>query len=144
MRRKVLSPMPNDHINVTPLIDVIMCLIIFFLLCGKFAKDETSARVKIPQSELGQTMTDQQGRLVINVVPPEVGETPDLVIRTTTVKPGDLLAVLTKEKRANPEVKVIIRADKDLAYTYISPVLVACAQANIQNVDFAIQTEGAR
>ena len=54
----------RPQINVTPLIDVIMCLIIFFLLCGKFAKDEASARAKIPQSELGQTMTDQQGRLV--------------------------------------------------------------------------------
>ena len=30
------------EINVTPLIDVIMCLIIFFLLCGQFAKEEAN------------------------------------------------------------------------------------------------------
>ena len=38
---------------------------------------------------------------------------------------------------ANPELKVIIRADKDVTYNYVSPVMVACAQANIQSVDYA-------
>lgn len=146
MRRKGLSPMPSDHINVTPLIDVIMCLIIFFLLCGKFAKDEANAKVKLPQAQLGQQMVDQQGRLVINVVPAEAGggpgAEPEIIVRTKAVRVEELAAYLAKEQKANPELKVIIRADKDVTYNYVSPVMVACAQANIESVDYAIRNSG--
>jgi biopolymer transport protein ExbD len=146
MRRKGLSPMPSDHINVTPLIDVIMCLIIFFLLCGKFAKDEANAKVKLPQAQLGQQMVDQQGRLVINVVPGEAvgggrGDR-EIIVRTKVMRAEELGAYLVREQKANPELKVIIRADKDITYDYVSPVMVACAQANIQSVDYATQNEG--
>lgn len=144
MRRKGLSPMPSDHINVTPLIDVIMCLIIFFLLCGKFAKDEANAKVTLPRAQLGQQMVDQQGRLVINVVPGEGGggAVPEIIVRTRVVRAEELAAYLAKERKANPELKVIIRADKDVTYNYISPVMVACAQANIQSVDYATRNNG--
>jgi biopolymer transport protein ExbD len=142
MRRKGLSPMPSDHINVTPLIDVIMCLIIFFLLCGKFARDEVSQKVKLPQAQLGQQVTDQQGRLVINVVPAEAGAPPEIIVRARPLRAEELAGFLARERMANPELKVIIRADKDVMYNYVSPVLMACAQANIKSVDYATRNNG--
>ncbi len=138
MRRKGLSPMQSDHINVTPLIDVMMCLIIFFLLCGQFAKSESNDKVRIPEAAQGQEMGDQRGRLLINVVP--VGDGKDralIVIREKQVDPDSLTKYLVNERLDNPDVKVIIRADEDLPYSLISPVLVACSQANIQSVNFA-------
>jgi biopolymer transport protein ExbD len=140
MRRKGLEPMHSDHVNVTPLIDVIMCLIIFFLLCGQFAKDEANDRVEVPTAREGLKMTDQRGSLLINVVPlagAGAGAAPDIVVRTESISPDRLAGYLLKEKQANPEVKVIIRADQEIAYNYISPVLVACAQANIKSVNFS-------
>lgn len=143
MRRKGLAPMPSDHINVTPLIDVIMCLIIFFLLCGKFAKDEANAKVKLPEAQLGQQMLDQQGRLVINVVPSEKpGGKPEILLRAKPVRAEELARFLAQERKATPELKVIIRADKEVTYNYISPVMVSCAEANIESVDYAIQNGG--
>jgi len=136
MRRRGLEPMHSDHVNVTPLIDVIMCLIIFFLLCGQFAKEEAIDRVRIPQAGLGLEMADQRGRLLINVVP-NGDNPPDVVIRAEIIRPDNLAGYLVQEKADNPEVKVIIRADQDTPYNYISPVLVACAQANITSVNFA-------
>jgi len=128
--------MHSDHVNVTPLIDVIMCLIIFFLLCGQFAKEEANDRVRIPQADLGLEMADQRGRLLINVVP-NGNAAPDVVIRAEIIRPDNLTGYLLKEKADNPDVKVIIRADQDTPYNFISPVLVACAQANITSVNFA-------
>ena len=53
MRRKRFQPMHTEHVNVTPLIDVIMCLIVFFLLCGQLAREESNDKVQIPRAELG-------------------------------------------------------------------------------------------
>ncbi len=65
--RRGLEPMHDDHVNVTPLIDVIMCLIIFFLVCGTLAAQESNDRVVIPRAKLGQELSEQRDRLVINV-----------------------------------------------------------------------------
>lgn len=129
------------HVNVTPLIDVMMCLIIFFLLCGQFALDEVNDKVEIPTARQGLKMADQRGSLLINVVPGDKAGggsgMPEIVIRTEVVRADRLADYLVKEKMDNPDVKVIIRADQDVPYNFISPVLVACAQANIRSVNFA-------
>jgi biopolymer transport protein ExbD len=147
MKRRGLEPMHSNHVNVTPLIDVIMCLIIFFLLCGQLAKDESSANVRVPRADLGQDMPELQGRLLINLVPrlnadgiPATdSKEPEVFIHGSQVQLDHLTAYLQQEKQENPDVKVVLRADRDLTYDWISPVLVSCAQANIQSVNFSTQ-----
>ena len=60
MRRKGIAPMHDEHVNVTPLIDVIMCLIIFFLCCTTLAKNEVNDKVQIPRAEVGQELPEQR------------------------------------------------------------------------------------
>ncbi len=156
MRRRGLEPMHDDHVNVTPLIDVVMCLIIFFLACSHLAKTEANDRVLIPRAQLGQELPEQRGRLLINILPHarmaegggggapgadtglvNPGEEPDLIIRGRQIPLTDLTAYLRKEKQETPDLKVILRADQDLTYAWISPVLVSCVQANIASVNFS-------
>ena len=148
MRRRGLEPMHDEHVNVTPLIDVMLCLIIFFLLCGQMTKDEFS-KLRVPQADSGQD-TEKRDRLLINLVPRErtaesapapvnPNDQPEIWIRGKQVALADLQAYLKRERLENPEVKVILRADAEIAYAWISPVLVSCAQADIQNVDFATE-----
>jgi len=144
--------MHDEHVNVTPLIDVVMCLIVFFMMVSKLVKDEMVEMV-IPRSTMGLEMEDQQGRLTINVVPPKDKDDNGMEIPVhlrglPTVKlagqdmiTGDgwkaLTARLREERRTNPDLKVILRADENEKYDWIGPVLVACAQADIKNVNFA-------
>ncbi|MCL2646520.1 MAG: biopolymer transporter ExbD [Phycisphaerales bacterium] len=154
MARKGIEPMHDEHVNVTPLIDVVMCLIVFFLMVSKLVKDEMVEMV-IPRANVGLEMEDQMGRLTINVVPPPLkdkdgNEIPEAQrkLMPPTVKmhgqdmiTGDgwkaLTARLRDERRLNPDLKVILRADENEKYDWIGPVLVACAQADIKNVNFA-------
>src|SRR5690349_2656910 len=115
MKRKPIKPMHADHVNVTPLIDVMMCLIIFFLLCGQFALDESNDTVTIPKAQEGMKMSVERGTLLVNVVPVKE-KPPRYEIRAQTVQSEELLAYLVKEKRDNPELKVIVRADAGVEY----------------------------
>jgi biopolymer transport protein ExbD len=138
MRRRTFEPMQSHHVNVTPLIDVIMCLIIFFLLCGQFAREEAK-RVALPVADLGQEI-DKQGQLLVNLVArPESGAPPEIFAGSRPVTVEKLAAFLRDEQSRNADLKVMIRADQSLAYNYVSPILVACAQANIKSVNFAIR-----
>jgi biopolymer transport protein ExbD len=145
MRRKGLEPMHDEHVNVTPLIDVIMCLIIFFLCCSTLAKSEANDQVQIPRAKLGQEMPEQRGRLLINLLPRtrmadgavNPGDEPDVIIRGQPVALADLTGFLRKEKQETPDIKIILRADEQLTYNWISPVLISCVQANITSVNFS-------
>ena len=59
MRRRPLPPSHGNHPNVTPLIDVVMCLIIFFMLVAKIGVSTgADASISIPASILGQELKD--------------------------------------------------------------------------------------
>ena len=142
MRRRGMEPMHDEHVNVTPLIDVMICLIIFFLVCGRLAAQESNDKVIVPRAELGQQLPEQRDRLLINVVPkdadhPESVAEPDVYIRGGQLGMNDLTKYLRDEKGKTPDIKVIIRADKDIPYQWIAPVLTACAQAGIKSVNFS-------
>ncbi|HVS69788.1 MAG TPA: biopolymer transporter ExbD [Phycisphaerae bacterium] len=142
--------MHDEHVNVTPLIDVVMCLIIFFMICGKLAKDEANDTVKIPTASLGQELADQRDRLIINVVHAPGSEhegridasvEPEIYVRGEQVSQAALADYLDREKRDAPDIKVILRADRGLAYDWIAPILISCAQANIKSVNFSTKPD---
>ena len=142
MRRRSIDPMHDEHVNVTPLIDVMMCLIIFFLVCGKLAAQESNDKVIVPRAELGQQLPEQRDRLLINVVPRGSEQTvateePLVYVRGGEIAMNDLAKYLRDEKGKTPDVKVIIRADRNIPYQWIAPVLTACAQAGIKSVNFS-------
>jgi biopolymer transport protein ExbD len=136
MRRKGLEPMHSNHVNVTPLIDVIMCLIIFFLLCGHFAREDAK-KVTLPVAQLGQEI-DKQGQVIINLVArSDASAAPEMFVGAQRVTMDTLGAFLREEAKRHGNLKVVIRADQNLTYNWVSPVLVACAAANIENVNFS-------
>jgi len=154
-RRKGLEPMHDEHVNVTPLIDVIMCLIIFFLVAGHLAKETNIKSIIIPRANYSLEMADQDGRLPINIVPAGTSDAvpgapkdpatlymePEVWIRGQRQPMADLAVYLRKEKKETPNIKIILRADQDVPYQWIAPVLVACAQADIKSVNFSTRDQ---
>src|SRR5262245_29295771 len=61
-RRRIHHPF--GEINVTPLIDVVMCLIIFYLLVGKLATDR-KVQIKLPESTVGAEAEPEV--LIVNI-----------------------------------------------------------------------------
>ncbi|MBS0188892.1 MAG: biopolymer transporter ExbD [Planctomycetes bacterium] len=121
------------HVNVTPLIDVVMCLIIFYLMIGHLAAGRSSS-VNLPNSTTGRP-TDTQGPIVINVVAPEdeAGE-PILLIGEERIMGSQLSKILKDLYALTPDAEVQIRADRKLSYGKVAPVLTACRDAGLVSV----------
>ena len=58
-----------SHPNVTPLIDIVMCLIIFFMLVAKIGVSTGAEQMDIPASILGTDIQDMGNTLTLNVRP---------------------------------------------------------------------------
>ncbi len=150
--------------NVTPLIDIVMCLIIFFMLVARIGVDTGGDRdVIVPASFLGVDLKDLGNTLTLNVSNgPNIsgseaqplltcllaGKRQEIKIRSDLggkqtyplyetlkrFKDGDPSRGLS----ANNEFKVIIRADENTEYRFVEPVLAECTRAGV-NYDFATQ-----
>jgi biopolymer transport protein ExbD len=156
--------MPTMHeggVNVTPLIDIVMCLIIFFMLVARIGVDTGADRnIDIPTSVLGTNIKDMGNTLVLNVVNGPSGVPDPQPIVTALVKgqmielklhqdvAGKIMTPLRDTLRyfrdgdaahnlpPNPDFKVIIRGDKSLTYRYLAPVLLECNLAHVKSFAF--------
>ncbi len=149
MRGHKMPAAHATHPNVTPLIDIVMCLIIFYMLVAKIGVNMgQDAKIELPTSLIGITLKDLGNTVTLNVVRPPSGDEPlvtmldpssgqmvDLKIIDGTKRP--LQAFLKKLKGENAEFKVIIRGDQNLEYRYLEPVLITCSEAAVKNVNFA-------
>ena len=161
MRTHRMPDVKEGNVNVTPLIDIVMCLIIFFMLVAKIGVDTGADQaIVIPTSFQGLEIQDMGNTLTLNVRPIAGSDQPmvsalvggvveelKLVDPVTGHKP--LLATLknfrfgkdlkqggVKENADNPEFKVIIRGDESMGYQFLEPVLITCAEARVKNVNF--------
>ncbi len=150
-RRKITgSHATFEGINATPLIDVVMCLIIFFLVVGKLATDRGYA-VPLPGSKVGQDESSANvmvvtvaqradGRQAAGSVWDRLGITvqadgevcPDVAFLEASVR--------SRLKKAK-DTSIQVRGDKFLQFGQIEPVLRACGQAGAKSVRFATEKE---
>lgn len=121
--------------NMTPMIDVVFQLIIFFLLSSHLAKQEKQLPLPLPTAASGAApVADDRPRLTVNVLADGT-----LLVANRPIQPADLSGLL-RERRAlhGDELEVRIRGDRGVLYSRVEPVLLACVQAGIWNVAYAV------
>lgn len=134
MRRRDFHPgHPSGRINVTPMIDVVMVLIVFYLIVGNLVAEQRS-EVYLPESRTGRTQKTQD-LLVVNVLAKQDASAPaPIEVEGVHIDP-ELLAQLIRERRGDkPDTVVQIRADRNLAYADVLPVIRACRLAGVRDV----------
>jgi biopolymer transport protein ExbD len=149
--RRFQLPEGSGKINVTPLIDVVMCLIVFFLIVGKLAHDQR-VRIDLPASGTGLTEKSPDV-LIINVVPAmrTTGGTPApppafphrIIIDAAEVPQMALEATIREKLIARPEAVVEVRGSRQLAFESVASVIRACKNAGVASVRLATErTDG--
>jgi len=127
-------PRPHARVNVTPMIDVFMCLIIFFLIVGRLAASERSGEVRLPAATTGEHERTAH-RFVVNVeIGPSTRAPPVLVVDKQTIDRATLLTMLRERLAAEPDTSVFVRADRHLPYADVWPVIETCARAGATEV----------
>ena len=120
--------------NMTPMIDVVFLLIIFFLVSSHLARSEAQLQLPLPQAASGEEQDEQAPRVVINIT-----ETGELSVAGRKIAERDLASFmqgLVAEQGADEELRV--RAASQVPYGRIAPVIRAAAEAGFWNINFAV------
>ena len=118
--------------QVTPMIDVFCCLLIFFIVTYNFSRAETSLEVKVPTARKGEDNQRLISTCILNVT-----KEGNVILNSQTLGHEQLLSKLTQLSRIYPDQAVMVRGDGHVDYQHIVEVLDTCREANIWNVGFA-------
>ncbi len=140
MRRRVINKQhASGRINVTPMIDVVMVLIVFYLIVGNLVAEQRSD-VRLPQSRTGRTQKTQD-LLVVNVLP-RVGDEAPIEVESLPITPLLLTPLIRERLMDKPELAIQIRADQSLTYGDVLPVIQACRRAGVPHVRIGAEQVG--
>jgi biopolymer transport protein ExbD len=126
---------PTGKINVTPLIDVVMVLIVFYLIVGQLAADRR-ARVDLPATAIGVQEEGASSKRPIVITLSGEGGIATIDVDGSPVADAPALATLLKGLDASNR-PVHVRADRGLEYGSVGPLLDACRQAGVASVKLA-------
>lgn len=139
-----MSKVPDEtpiRVNLAPVVDVTMSLLIFFLLTTRMVERESSTRIDLPVARSARE-TDRQNlgdRFVVNVrdTRAEGGKAVEYVVEEKHMSLNDVLNRLTEVKRIQPDVNCIIRADRTLPFEHVQQVMVGCGRIGVTKVTFS-------
>lgn len=132
------SEPPADELpslNMTPMVDVVLCLLIFFMAATRlYDWDEDQFTVSVPEVASAAPLTTAPADLNLAILEPG------------RVRVGDqeydldgLTTMLIDARKRYPDQGVQVRGDASLSYQAIADVLAACEGAGIRNVRLPVR-----
>ncbi|MBL9155676.1 MAG: biopolymer transporter ExbD [Verrucomicrobiales bacterium] len=131
--RKSLFRGRSLQVDLSPMIDLVFLLLIFFMVSSTMITYRQDPNVKIPVASAGKVPGLIQGRVVLNVY--EDGTIKDeagMVIDTVGVE-----TLMRGAKQADPAVRLHVRADRMAAHRFVKGVVEASAKGGVANVIFS-------
>lgn len=130
-------PLKTEHLedsdlNLTPMIDVVFLLIIFFLVGSHFSEAERQFDVHVPAVSAAKPLTAPPDQLVINI-----SRTGRMTLGTHPVTMEQLIKELKQARDRFADQSVVIRGDGEGKYQLVADVLAACHKAQIRNFSVA-------
>ena len=126
----------RKELNLLPMIDVMVNLLIFFLVASKFSNDERemNAKLEVPEVAAAQPLS-MTSKVVVNVERDEGspdGYARPYMIQGKRYREKELELILIQERQKNPDRSVEIRADGKMPWEYVARVMGLCNKAEIK------------
>lgn len=122
---------PMSDINVTPLVDVMLVLVVIFIITAPLLA--SSIRLDLPKAEGAQA--NEAPRFVV-VVLDKVGQ---VFLNDKPVTPAQLGEQLAATAKQNPETEIQLRADQGVPYGRVVEVMGLAHKAGLNRIGFVAE-----
>ena len=126
------SDQPIAEINVVPLVDIILVVLIIFMVTAPLVLKPT-IDVNLPQASSGE---QKQAPKTIEVVVSKNGQ---VYYSGKAVSLDQLKSQVAAEAKTNNESSVVLTADKDVTLNGLTTIIDVIKTAGIKKVGFSIQ-----
>ena len=127
MLLKNKSAPASPTLEMTPIIDMVFLLLIFFLVSTTFHQTEREMKIALPEAVSAGPISISLREIIINV-----GADGEIIVSGRTISTDDLRVLIHEAVAANPDQKVTVRGDRNTLYANIINVLDVCKGAGLQ------------
>ncbi len=120
----------SDEINLTPMLDVVFIMLIFFIVTASFVK-EAGIDVNRPDNQEQQVTQESANILVV------ISENNDIYIAGRLIDPRAVRANIERLHAENPEGSVVIQANPKSKNQLLVEVMDASRQAGVYAISLA-------
>lgn len=124
--------------DMTPMIDIVFNLIIFFMLVSEFTK-AMIVRLELPEpaKEIVKAKPKEDGRVIVNVTSEVDGSIGGISCEGRSWEEERLPELMRYLKTWKKEkLQVELRADKRLKWSVVADIMLACAKEKIMRIHF--------
>lgn len=124
----------DAEINITPMLDIVFIMLIFFIVTTSFTK-ETGATIIKPEAE--QALALRNGTILIGVKPND-----DIWMSRRQIELREVRQMVERAKAENPEGSVVIIADRGSRIGTVTQVMDQVRMAGVEGVAISAETPG--
>jgi biopolymer transport protein TolR len=123
-------------INVTPLVDVMLVLLIIMMLVAPLLQQ--GVQIRLPTASNGTDHPETQGQTTVTIAANK-----DLYLNAKPVRDSELAAKVTEQLETQKEKVVLIKADEEVPYSSVMSVMDQLRQAGIEDIGLITATRRA-
>ncbi len=127
---------PEPSLNLTPMIDIVFLLIIFFMVGTKFAEVERQIKLEVPAVKQFGVMAPAPTKRIVHVFRDNT-----IVMDQREYTIDELIAELKTARERYAELAVLIRGDGQGPLQNVINVLAACRDAGFDNIGIAVRPD---
>ncbi|MCC5794199.1 MAG: biopolymer transporter ExbD [Chromatiales bacterium] len=136
MRRSLIQAAANEEeneINITPMLDVVFIMLIFFIVTATFVKE---AGIEVNRPDAPTATVQERANILI-----AINDANQIWIDRRQVDPRAVRANIERLRAENPEGSVVIQADRRAYTETLVTVMDAAREAGVFNVAIAAQND---
>lgn len=123
---------PLSEINITPLVDVMLVLLIVFMVAAPLL--ETGIPIQLPRTD-SKALPKESEPATLHLTKDK-----EVYLNRTQVKPQELVSVLKKFYRGRTNKELFIRADGSLPYSFVADTMAVVKNSGIHRIGLVTES----
>ena len=133
MRRQRSKVQDEEEVNLTPMLDVVFILLIFFIVTASFVKE---SGMDINRPDAATAVRKERGNILVAITP-----SGQIWIDRRQIDVRAVRANIERLHAENPQGAVVIQADRDSKNGLLVEVMDAAKLAGVENISIAAEVE---
>ena len=125
----------QPELNLTPMIDIVFLLIIFFMVGTKVSEMERKIALDVPRISNTESLGPAPRKRVVNIL-----QDGRILLDEEEVTVEELVRRLQLQRQQENGMGVIVRGDANGSFQNVASVLGACRQAGISDMGISVRT----
>jgi biopolymer transport protein ExbD len=129
----------EPEFQIAPMIDILLVLLVFFMSISSTEVLQSNKEINLPIAKDAKEAKENPGQVIINIAYNAINNVTVIEVNQREFPNlADLVNLLDAQVKINPQMRVVVRADREVRYEFLRSLLESVGRAGVGNVTFSV------